>query len=89
MEKVAVEKKKLKAIEYAWGCWPLIMVTVGGALGGLCGGGAAAINMKLFSSSRTQKSKYVLSFLVSIGSVLVYLLAAVVLVLIFPSFGKK
>jgi len=89
MEKVAADKKKLKAVEYAWACWPLIMVAVGGALGGLCGGGAAAINMKLFNSSRTQKAKYALSFLVSIGSVLLYLLAAVVLVIIFPSLGKK
>jgi hypothetical protein len=66
-----------------------VLVFMGGALGGLCGGAAAGINVKIFNSARSAKFKYAVSLLVSLGGVAAYLLAAVVLVLVFPSLGKR
>lgn len=89
MSEVVASKAKLTGIEYAWACWPLVLVFMGGALGGLCGGAAAGINVKIFNSARSAKFKYAVSLLVSFGGVAAYLLAAVVLVLVFPSLGKR
>lgn len=89
MSEVAVGQAKLKGAQYAWACWPLILVFMGGALGGLCGGLAAGINLKIFNSAKSSKFKYAVSFLVSLAGVAAYLLAAVMLVLVFPSLGKR
>ena len=89
MTDIKAEKPKLKPFEYAWAGWPLIMVAIGGALGGLCGGAAMALNVKIFNSSRSVKYKYGMTLLVSLASILVYLVAVTVLVLIFPSMAPK
>ncbi|MGP1665588.1 MAG: hypothetical protein ACTS5I_06690 [Rhodanobacter sp.] len=83
MERASTDKHKLTLLEYVWSCWPLIMAFVGGALGGLCGGVAAAVSIKIFNSSRDPRSKYTLSFLVSLASVALYLLAVAALLFAF------
>ncbi|MBI3601500.1 MAG: hypothetical protein HY209_01190 [Candidatus Omnitrophica bacterium] len=58
--------------------WPLFLIFVGGAIGGGCGGAAYVINGKIFGSKLSQLLKYVCSFLVGSGAVLLYLIIAVI-----------
>jgi hypothetical protein len=89
MTDINADKQKLKPHEYAWAGWPLIMVFIGGALGGLCGGAAMALNVKIFNSSRSVKYKYGMTLLVSLASILIYIVAVTILVLFFPSIVPK
>jgi len=89
MTDIKPEKQKLKPFEYVWAGWPLIMVAFGGLLGGICGGAAAAINVTIFSSEKSTKYKYGVTFLVSLASILIYFIIIVVLVLIFPSLAER
>ncbi|AGG90273.1 hypothetical protein LRK24_05200 [Rhodanobacter denitrificans] len=76
-------EKTLAGFDYVWACWPLSVAFVGGALGGLCGGAAAAINVKLFKSGKSKTYKYVASLLVSLGALVAYFILAMLFVAIF------
>ncbi len=66
----------LKWYEYLWTALPIGLMAVGGAIGGACGGGAAAINIKLMQSQRSSALKYALTGLVSLGAVGAYYIVA-------------
>lgn len=60
---------QLRWFEYAWIGLPLLLIMVGGAIGGASGFAAGHINGKIFRSSRAPWLRYALTGLVSLGSV--------------------
>lgn len=76
--------KKMEWYEHLACGWPLLLVFIGGALGGLCGGAAYAVNAKVFSKDISITKKYAYVILVGVGAFLVYFIAVVVLAMIFP-----
>src|SRR5262249_60474077 len=54
------DKPKLSALQQAFCAWPLALVIVGGAIGGLCGGAAWAINTKIMARSVGGPARYAL-----------------------------
>ena len=82
--------KDLKWYEIIVACWPLVLITVGGAIGGAFGGVACALNFKIFNAKLSKPLKYIYSILIGIGGILLYLVVVTVLVIIFPNiFTKK
>ena len=79
------ENKKLTWHEHLACGWPLALVGIGGAIGGLCGGAAYAINAKIFGKNLSKSKKYIYSIAVGIGAIAVYFLAIVILAIIFPN----
>jgi hypothetical protein len=68
----------LKWYQWIWGCWPVLLIATGGALGAIAGVIAAAINVNLFKTKMNPALKYLLTAVVSILAVVVYLVAAVI-----------
>jgi hypothetical protein len=69
-------KANLNWYEYAWAILPLILAPVGGLVGGLCGGGAAALNIYLFGRKLRPATKFVVTGVISIAAVIAYMLFA-------------
>lgn len=63
--------------EYVWLGLPIILVTVGGAVGGALGFGAAYSSARIFRSDRSGFAKYALSGLISASAAIVFLAVAV------------
>ena len=78
------ESKSLKWYEQVVCLLPIALVSVGGAIGGLCGGLAVALNMAIFTKDIPTSRKYVYAILIGLGSVILYLVLAVILALMFP-----
>lgn len=66
----------LRWYEYAWAALPIGLAAAGGAIGGACGAGAAALNIKLMQSQRGTALKFGLTGLVSLGAVGAYYVLA-------------
>ena len=64
--------------EYLWIALPLVLF-VGGALGGLCGGVAVLVNARLLRSSLPVLARYGLGVLVILGAAVAWLVLAVAL----------
>lgn len=64
--------------------WPLILIVLGGALGGLCGGAAFAASMSIIKKKGPSFLSYMLSGLIGGAAVLLWLAVIIVLALIFP-----
>jgi len=62
--------------EYAWMGLPIALATVGGALGGALGVGAAYTSARIFRSGRSGVAKYALTGLISISAVALFLTVA-------------
>lgn len=63
--------------EYAWLGLPIVLVTVGGALGGALGFGAAYSSARIFRSDRSGLAKYALTGLISVSAAIIFLTVAV------------
>jgi hypothetical protein len=63
---------------------PLALIAFGGAIGGGCGGAAAAINAGIFRSDFHPAVKILLSLLSAMGAILLWLVFAVIFGLAFP-----
>ena len=74
---------KLAWYEYIWIGWPLILVAVGGAIGGGCGGAAAAINFKVFQKTQNPVLRYVWTGLISLTAVGIYVVCATMIYALF------
>jgi hypothetical protein len=75
----------LRWYEWIWAGFPFVLLFIGGALGGLLGGVALAVNAKLFRSEFSTPTKYLFSGVVSAAAILTFLLIAV----LFLSGGRK
>ena len=70
----SLAKATLNWYEYAWALLPLILAPVGGLVGGLCGGGGAALNIYLFGRKLRPATKFIITGEISIAAVIAYLL---------------
>ncbi len=76
--------QKLPSYTHAIAGWPLIMIVIGGAIGGLCGGGAYGVSMALFKKMGVTPLSCFFSVLIGIAGVVLYLVVALGLVVAFP-----
>src|SRR6266498_1394694 len=66
----------LKWYQWLWSALPLVLVFLGGALGGVAGFVALAINIRIFRSSLNGILKFVVTTAVSLGALVAYFIAA-------------
>ena len=69
--------------------WPLALVIVGGAIGGLCGGIAWALNTKIMASSLSAPVRYGLCVLTGIVAGIVWFYAAMMLAPVLASMFSR
>jgi len=67
-------KSNLKWYEYAWAALPIALMTVGGLIGGACGGAAFGLNVALMQSKRPLWFRFGSTGCISLASAGVYLL---------------
>jgi hypothetical protein len=79
----------LEWYEYAWSGLPIILVSVGGALGGFLGGVATMANGRIFRSDRGALARYGLTGLISIVAAIAYFGLAVVVQLLLRSRSQQ
>ena len=78
-------ERKLTIVEQIVCAAPIALVTVGGAIGGLCGGLGWAINQKIMRSDRSAGVRYGLAALTFVGAIALYFAVVTVIALVFPS----
>lgn len=84
------QPQSLPSYAHAIAGWPLIMIVIGGALGGLCGGGAYGLSMALLKKKGVTPLSFFLSLLIGIAGVCLYFFAIIGLSIAFPdTFGPK
>lgn len=71
-----LEASPLIWYEHHWMGWPIVLGIPGGLIGGACGGAAWAINKKIFGQIREPVTRYIVTGLISTGSVMCYLVIA-------------
>ena len=79
---------KLQWYEHAWSGLPLLLLFIGGALGGACGGAGYALSAAVFKKAMPTPVKYVLSGLISMTAFGAYLGIAIALAVAFPHIFK-
>ncbi len=77
------DKPKLAWYENLWIAWPILLLFVGGALGGACGGAAWALNQQVFQKTKDPVLRYVWTGLISIAALGLYVVGVVIIFLIF------
>lgn len=85
----ASPRAKLTTLQQVMCAWPLALVIVGGAIGGLCGGIAWALNTKIMSSSLSPPVRYGLCVLTGIVAAIVWFYAAMMLAPVLASMFKR
>lgn len=81
--------KNLKWHEHLIAGWPLLLIFMGGAIGGACGGAAYVLNGKIFNSKLAKPLKYIYSVLMGLGAVILYFIVIMILFSIFPGLAQK
>lgn len=81
--------KGFKWYEYLAMGWPIALMFVGGAVGGGCGGAAYVVNCYIFKSKLSTPMKYVCSFLVGIGAIILYMVCVMILLSLFPAMRRQ
>jgi hypothetical protein len=69
----------LKWYQWVWIAWPILLLFLGGALGGLAGGLATVINMRVFRTDMEGLLKYLMTGLISIIAIVFYFAGALAL----------
>jgi hypothetical protein len=84
----SLAKANLNWYQYVWAMLPLVLVPVGGLVGGMCGGGAAALNIYLFARNLRPTTKFVITGVISTATVIAYLFFARLIVIAFFTEGQ-
>ena len=79
---------KLQWYEHACCGLPLLLMLVGGALGGACGGVGYALSAAVFKKTMPTPAKYVISLLISLAAFGAYLGVVIALAVAFPNLLK-
>ena len=79
---------KLQWYEHACCGLPLLLLFVGGALGGACGGIGYGLSAAVFKKAMPTPAKYVLSLLISMTAFGLYLGVVIALAVAFPNLLK-
>jgi hypothetical protein len=66
----------LEWYQYLWMSVPILLVFMGGAIGGFCGGAAAFMSGHIFRSHRSEMTKYALTGMISLSAFVVYFVLA-------------
>ena len=74
----------LKWYEQIWAGLPLLLIFLGGAIGGACGGIAYTYNAKVFKSNLGKPLQFLVTFIITISSFVTYIIAIVIISRIFP-----
>jgi hypothetical protein len=69
----------LQWYQYAWMSLPLLLLFLGGAIGGFCGGLAATLSSRVFRSDLSENMQYAASAFISSAACVTYLLIATTL----------
>lgn len=83
--KVMVDGEQIEIVEplavfqLIWSGLPLLLLFIGGAIGGLIGGGAYWTNLLVFRSEMRSAEKYILTALISGIAVVLFLIASAIL----------
>lgn len=77
-EKIPVVEPLTK-LQLIWCGLPIVMLFIGGALGGLLGGGTYWANILVFRSEMSTAEKYILTGLISGIAVLIFLISSLIL----------
>ena len=72
----------LKWYHWVWGGLPIVLVFVGGALGGIAGFTAFAVNSRIFRADLGGFEKFALTGIVSVVAVLVYFIGAMLVTML-------
>ncbi len=80
---------KLPWYEHAWSGLPLVLMLVGGAIGGACGGVGYALSTAVFKKAMPTPAKYVISLLISIAAAGMYFGVVIMLASFFPDLLKR
>lgn len=84
------ERRNLSTIEHIACAWPLALVAVGGALGGVCGALAWVLNTRIMASSMGAPMRYALIVLSGLGAIALYFVGVMALAVMFPqTFGAS
>ncbi|GFZ90044.1 hypothetical protein [Dyella caseinilytica] len=78
------EQQKLGGFEYFWAALPLLVLVIGGAIGGLFAALAVTANFAIFRSTKSRLYKYSVSTCVTLGTVILWYVVALLLMVIFP-----
>ncbi len=78
-------ERKLTILEQVVCAAPIALVAVGGAIGGLCGGLAWAVNQKIMRSDRSAGVRYGLAALTFVGAIALYFAVVTAIALAFPN----
>jgi hypothetical protein len=79
---------KLQWYEHACCGLPLLLIFLGGAVGGACGGLGYAFSTAVFKKAMPTPAKYALSLVISFAAFGAYLGIVLALALAFPNFFK-
>jgi hypothetical protein len=86
IESVRVDvQKPLGWYEYFWGCWPMALLFIGGAIGATLGFVAGYCNLRIFRSALQPALNYLFTMLISFLSVFLWLISAAVIHGVFNS----
>jgi hypothetical protein len=66
----------LQWYQYLWMSIPIVLVFMGGAIGGFCGGLAATVSSRIFRSDLNEGTKYAVTGLISLSAFFVYFIVA-------------
>lgn len=84
------EEEKLPSYAHIIAGWPLIMIVIGGAIGGLCGGGAYGASIALLKKKGISFGTCLLSFVIGVVGIGFYFVVVVALAIAFPDiFGNQ
>lgn len=89
-QQASEERRKLTILEQVICAWPMVLIFIGGAIGGACGGAAWVINTRIMGSSMAAPMRYGLVVLTGLIAGALWFVAVMVLTTMFPSvFGGK
>lgn len=80
----------LNPLEYIWSGIPLVLILLGGAIGGGCGGVACAVNAQIFRTQLPGPAKYAITALVTGAAFVGWIIVALLITILFggPAKGR-
>ncbi len=85
----ATTERKLSVTEHIICALPIALIAVGGAIGGLCGGAAWAVNQKIMRGQQSAVVRYALVALTFVGAIAAYFAVIIALAMAFPNLFSR
>ena len=81
--------RPLRWYEHVWMGLPILLVFYGGGLGAMCGYVAVCVNARIFRRELNPITTYLVTGLISVGSVAVFIVLATLIFSLFPGLSRK